>query len=378
MNPNIVFGPGSIRQVSTFLLKNNVQSVFLVAGRTSYSTSGAEAALKDVLRTREVATFSGFESHPKMDDIERGLSLFRQASWDLVLAVGGGTAIDTAKLIAVLSAQSPSPLDIVAGRKDIRTPGPPIMALPTTAGTGSEVTHFAVIYVDDHKHSLAHPTMRPSYAIVDPELTYSMPPGITAVTGLDAFSQAVESMWSIRATPQSETHSREAIRLALKHLSEAVHRPTPVCRLAMSRASHLAGKAIDVTRTTAPHAISYTMTSRFGVPHGLAAALTLGPTLVYNSRVTAEDCLSERGAEDVRRAIDEVRVLLGSRDAESSRQRIAELIESLGLPTRLHDVGIRTPADRQFLLDNVNLERLANNPRKLTREALSQIIESIA
>ena len=378
MKPNVLLGPGSIRQVGTFLQENKVQSIFLVTGRTSYSTSGAEAALEDILRTREVATFSGFESNPKMDDIERGLSLFRHASRDLILAVGGGTAIDTAKLIAILSAQSSSPLDIVLGREQIRMPGPPVMALPTTAGTGSEVTHFAVVYIDDHKHSLAHPAMRPSYAIVDPELTDSMPPKITAVTGLDAFSQAVESMWSVHATPQSKTCSREAIQLALKHLPEAVHRPTPICRHAMSRASHLAGKAIDVTRTTAPHAISYTMTSHFRVPHGLAVALTLGPTLVYNSRVTAEDCQSERAAEDVRRAIDEVQVLLGSRDPECSRQRITELIESLGLPTRLHDVGIRTPADREILVDNVNLERLANNPRKMTHEALAQIIESIA
>jgi alcohol dehydrogenase class IV len=313
-----------------------------------------------------------------MDDIERGLSLFQRASRDLILAVGGGTAIDTAKLIAIVSAQTSSPLDIVLGREKIRTPGLPVMALPTTAGTGSEVTHFAVVYVDDHKHSLAHPTMRPAYAIVDPELTYSMPPEITTATGLDAFSQAVESMWSVHATDKSKTHSREAIRLALKHLPEAVHRPKPLCRHAMSRASHLAGRAIDVTRTTAPHAISYTMTSQFGVPHGLAVALTLGATLVYNSRVTDEDCQSQRGAEHVRRAIDEVGVLLGSRDAESSRQRITKLMESLEAPTRLRDVGIRTPADRELLVNNVNLERLANNPRKLTPEALAQIIESIA
>jgi alcohol dehydrogenase class IV len=349
----------------------------LVTGRESFRSSGAEKALAGV-SDRIVGRFSDFESNPKLDDIVTGLHRCRRARADSILAIGGGSVLDMAKLIATLSQQSAPPLDIVLGREAIRVPGLPVMALPTTAGTGSEVTHFAVIYVENRKYSLAHETMRPPFAIVDPELTYSMPPKTTAITGLDAFTQAVESMWSVHATAQSSHHAREAITLALNHLPDAVHRPEPTCRLAMSKAAHLAGKAIDITRTTAPHALSYTMTSQFDVAHGHAVALTLAPMLIYNAQVTSEDCMSDRGAACVRDTISELNALLDCRDTECSARRITELIEGLGLPTRLSEVGIQGPADRALIVANVNVERLENNPRRLTREALAQIIESIA
>jgi alcohol dehydrogenase class IV len=377
MSPHVVLEPGAIERVGALLDDAGLRSAFLVTGRESFRSSGAQRALAGV-SDRIVGRFSDFESNPKLADIEMGLQRCRRARADSILAIGGGSVLDTAKLIATLSQQSAPPLDIVLGREAIRVPGLPVTALPTTAGTGSEVTHFAVIYVENRKYSLAHETMRPAYAIVDPELTYSMPPKTTAITGLDAFTQAVESMWSVHATAQSKHHAREAINLALKHLPDAVHRPQPTCRLAMSKAAHLAGKAIDITRTTAPHAISYTMTSRFDVAHGLAVALTLAPMMIYNAQVTSEDCMSEQGADHVREAIAELNALLNCSDAESSARRITELIKGLGLPTRLSEVGIERPADRKTIVDNVNVERLANNPRRLTREALKQIIESIA
>jgi alcohol dehydrogenase class IV len=377
MSPHVVLESGGIEQVGALLDGAGLRSAFLVTGRESFRSSGAEKALAGV-SDRIVGRFSDFESNPKLDDIETGLQRCRRARADSILAIGGGSVLDMAKLIATLSQQSAPPLDIVLGREAIGVPGLPVMALPTTAGTGSEVTHFAVIYVGNRKYSLAHETMRPAFAIVDPELTYSMPPKTTAITGLDAFTQAVESMWSVHATSQSKHHAREAITLALKHLPDAVHRPEPTCRLAMSKAAHLSGKAIDITRTTAPHAISYTMTSRFDVAHGLAVALTLPPLFVYNAEVTAEDCTPGHDVDDVKRTIEELNSLLNCHDAECSARRITELIEGLGLPTRLSEVGIERPADRKLIVDNVNVERLANNPRRLTREALKQIIESIA
>jgi alcohol dehydrogenase class IV len=195
---------------------------------------------------------------------------------------------------------------------------------------------------------------------------------------LDAFSQAVESMWSVNATESSRHSARQAIRLALDHLPTAVNQPSPSARFGMSKAAHLAGVAINVTKTTAPHAISYTMTSRFGLPHGHAVALTLGPILEYNASVTEEDVTRPGGAEAVRQSIDELNRLLGCSNAAASRKRITELIEILNLPTRLRDVGVHTPAQRQLIAGGVNLERLANNPRVLSPDALVEILEEIA
>ena len=171
-----------------------------------------------------------------------------------------------------------------------------MIAIPTTAGTGSEATHFAVVYVDGEKYSLAHPYLVPAYAVIDPLLTYSLPAGVTAASGLDAFCQAIESIWAVGATDVSHTFATEAARLAVQHLRAAVQNPTDTARAGMCRAAHLSGKAINISKTTAPHALSYVLTAEYGLAHGVAVALTLAPMLQYNAQVTAIDCADPRSA----------------------------------------------------------------------------------
>jgi alcohol dehydrogenase class IV len=378
MSQLITFKPGSLRALDHLLARYDPALVFLVTGRDSYARSGAEAKVRQGLKGRAQVRFQEFSANPNLADVEAGLRLFHRSRPDLILAVGGGSVLDMAKLIGVLSAQDSSPRDIVQGKEKIRTIGVPVIAVPTTAGSGSEATHFAVVYCGATKYSLAHPSMQPVAALIDPELTYSLPPYITAVTGLDAFCQAVESMWSVRATAPSRAYARKAVELALAHLPAAVHQPSPQVRRHMCLASLLAGKAINLTKTTAPHALSYTMTSQFGVPHGHAVALTLGPILIHNSLVTAADVTPPASVAQVRESIAELTRVLGCRDAPAASQRITGLIESLGLATRLSAVGIRTAADRQKIVDGVNPERLDNNPRALTTADLSRILEDIA
>ena len=378
MSQRVRFQPGAIHHVGEILAQSGSKSVFLVTGRASYVRSGAAAPLAKILEGRQVVHFDDFELNPNLSDVERGLKLFRRHGFDQILAVGGGSVLDMVKLIGIFSAQDASPMELVCRERPIERAGPPVIAVPTTAGTGSEVTHFAAVYVDHEKHSVAHESMLPAHAVVDPELTESLPPKLTAIGGLDAFAQAVESMWSVHSTLESSGYARQAILLALEHLSAAVHRPSPEARRAMSMASHLAGKAINITKTTAPHAISYAMTSRFGVPHGHAVALTLAPILLYNSQVRENDAAQERGADVVRQTIADLNHILGCPGAETSCRKITEWIDSLGLPTRLSEVGILSPADRRLIAGSVNTERLANNPRVLTSEAIEEILARIA
>lgn len=286
--------------------------------------------------------------------------------------------IDVGKLVGIASTQSATLMDIATGRCPIEMDSPPIAAVPTTAGSGSEATHFAVVYVGGNKFSVAHESMLPGFVVVDPQLTQSLPASITAVTGLDALCQAVESMWCIHSTEESISYSREAVTLVLNHLERAVREPTPCDRTAMCRASHLAGRAINLTKTTAPHAISYTLTARYGIPHGHAVALTLGPMLSYNSAVNDNDVADPRGAQHVQQVIHALNGLLCCADADESCNRIQRLIQSVHLPTRLRDVGATSDVDRQFLVDQVNMQRLANNPRRVTPEALADLLARIA
>ena len=370
------FGPGAIRHVGESL--QAARSIFLVTGNASFTACGAEEALEFLRRSHDVQRFSGFPQNPTLSGVMEGLAAFRAAHFDAVVAVGGGSVLDMAKLIATLSAQVGEPELFIRGTLPVLRPGPPVIAVPTTAGSGSEATHFAVVFVDGRKYSLAHESMLPRVALVDPDLTASAPPRITASCGLDAFSQGVESLWSVHSTEESRALAGEAITLALRHLVSCVECPTPEARLGMCAASHAAGKAINLTKTTAPHALSYTMTSRFGVPHGHAVALTLGQVLAFNSGVTDEDVTDPRGAAFVRDTLEHLNQLLECDDAARALDRIEALISSVRLETRLSDLGIATDQERQMLVDNVDPQRLRNNPRALNRAQIQDLIRAIA
>ena len=366
---------GSVGRVRAVLEKLRARSIFLVTHTIAYQNSGAEAKLEPFLSN--VVRFTDFEPNPKLQDAERALELLKTNPCDVVLAVGGGSAIDMAKLVCIFAAQQAPPQEIIAGLPHLKPKQLPLIAVPTTAGTGSEATHFAVVYAEGKKYSVAHPSLLPDFAMVDPELTYDLPGHLTAVSGLDALCQGIESWWSVQSTEQSKRLARKAVGLAWNHLETAVHRPTPQSRFAMCQASHLAGRAINLSKTTAPHAISYSITSRCGIAHGHAVALTLGPILVYNTQVSSVDLGDARGVAYVRDTMKEILDILGCRTPEEASQKISHLMESIGCPPRLRDLDSSSPELRKHIAEQVNLERLKNNPRTIGKKQVHQLLEGI-
>ena len=377
MDQTVWLEPDAVRRVAQVLDQQNAHAVFLVADEDAYRLSGAQEALHRPLADRCVVSFTGFEPNPKFHDLQRGLDAFRRSPCDIVLAVGGGTALDLGKLIAMLANQHGSTRSIVQGQSAIEDISVLSIAVPTTAGTGSEATHFAVIYVDDQKYSIAHKSLLPDYAIVDPGLTDSMPAPITACTGLDALAQAIESAWSVNSTDQSRSWANQSLRLTAAHLQDAVQRPCPDSRRAMSEAAHLAGKAINVSLTTAPHALSYILTSRYHVPHGCAVALTLGAVLVYNSQVAEDDCMDPRGPAHVRAAIEEIVRELACATPEQARDRVTDLQRAINCPVRLGDVGVSTSTEVRTIAEQVNVQRLVNNPRRMTPAIITDLLRCL-
>ena len=361
----------SLQNAASVLKTLSIQRLFVVLDKVAYQASRAGAVLDGILQQFTTVRFSEFQLNPKLEDVQRGIELYRGVNPDLVIAIGGGTAIDLAKLISSLAAQADTAHDLAVGRAFIHVAGKPVMAIPTTAGTGSEATHFAVVYVDGEKYSVAHPSMLPVYAVVDPVLTSSLPRQITAATGLDAFCQAIESIWAVAANAESMNYAMEAAQLAFHHLEAATNSPTPEARRGMSRASHLAGKAINITKTTAPHALSYFLTSRYGVPHGFAVATTLAPLLAFNAQVVDHDCADPRGAAAVRERIDRILHVLGTKTVDQASEVIVDLLSRVGCPTLAEIV------DHDSLIavvESANLQRLSNNPRRATREQLIEVL----
>lgn len=375
MSQTVHFGFGSLARLELVLRSLSPRRILLVTGRNSFCTSGAERAVCPILQPYEVSRFSEFAENPKLEEARKGVELFRSFNPDVVLAVGGGTVLDMAKLITGLGMQTNDIAACVTGEALLRHPARPLLAIPTTAGSGSEATHFAVVYCNKTKYSLAHASLRPAVAILDPELTLSLPPELTATTGFDALSQAVESLWSVHSTDATRAWAREAIALILKHLPEAVHRPTGESRQAMLRAAHLAGCAINITKTTAPHAVSYAMTAHFGVRHGQAVALTLPHFFAFNAKVREDDVADSRGTTFVRAAVAELAELFGCQTPDEAADKIRWLMREVGLATTLAEAGIVSNGARQILLDHVNPERMSNNPRRITRPQLAELLE---
>jgi alcohol dehydrogenase class IV len=378
MTQQVYFGSGAITRLPRALRRSGARRLFLVTGRHSFTASGAAEALQSLCRGYEIVhRFCEFTENPRIEEVERGIEAFRRAGADLILAVGGGSVLDMAKAINALSGTATSPREILLGSAPVGGAQVPLVAVPTTSGSGSEATHFAVVYVGKSKYSLASPGLLPGTAIVDPDLTASLPPHLTAVSGLDAFAQAVESYWSVHSTGESKACARRAVALVLRYLQAAVSTPTDDARRGMSKAAHLAGRAINITKTTGAHALSYPLTSHFGIPHGHAVCLTLGQWLLFNSQVTDSDVTDRRGAPYVRRTVGEIVDMMQCHDAGEGCRRIEELTHSLGLETRLAALGISRTEAMNVVARNVNLERLANNPRGLTRGSLESLLEAV-
>ena len=305
------------------------------------------------------------------------MDIFLESDCDIVIAVGGGSVIDTAKSINVLSNQEINPRHIIEGKEKIINKGKPLIAIPTTSGAGSEATHFAVVYMEKEKYSLAHEFILPQYSIVDPQLTFHLSSGITATSGIDAFSQAIESFWNVNANDESREYSEEAIKLILENIKSAVNESTEYSRENMSKAAHLAGKAINITKTTAPHAVSYAMTSYYGIPHGQAVCVTLAEFLEFNFNVTESDLMPGLILNEVSANHEKLLRILKCRDISEGKNLINELIKSIGLKTKLSKLNITSRDDLKIISESVNLERLKNNPRSVSKEDIGRILEKI-
>jgi len=257
--------------ISSFDLKNLVgqydaNKIFLVTGKGSYHNSGAQDFIERALGSTAYVRFSEFEQNPKYEDVVLGTELFRESQCDIFIAIGGGSVIDMAKLINTFAANDQTDgLEIVTNSKRIVNRGKALIAIPTTAGTGSEATHFAVVYHNKNKYSVAHEYLLPEVAVLNYKFTMSQSEYLTACAGMDALSQAIESYWSVGSTKVSENYAEQAIGLLLSNLEKSVNTPDTKSRKSTMKAAYLAGKAINITKTTAAHAVSYAFTTYYGI-----------------------------------------------------------------------------------------------------------------
>jgi phosphonate metabolism-associated iron-containing alcohol dehydrogenase len=321
----------------------------LLAARTVTLVTFPEAAslglldrLRELLGARLVQVIDHTEANPDV----AGLTPLYEGYWagaggEAIVAVGGGSVIDTAKALMVGTADGSFAALVellAAGRPFVPHAVRPLVAVPTTAGTGSEVTPWATVWdrAAGRKHSLHLPQTWPQAALVDPQLTLSLPAAPTLAAGLDALSHALEAIWNVNANPVSDTHAVAAARQVLANLPRLMHDlRDPALREAMARAALQAGLAFSNTKTALAHSISYDMTLRHGLPHGIACSFTLPMVL---ERAIGRDA-----------ARDAVLAQVFDGDLRSAPTRLAGFLETLGVRTRFDAYGV-SPQDEADMI----------------------------
>ena len=361
----IVFGQNSFQNLKKFVLSQNVKkNILLVTGRSNMKKYGYVDQVDKMLFNWSVYHFDGVPSDPTPEPVQEGVRFAGPRKIELVIAMGGGSAMDVGKVLAILLNNDGSLPDYLEGKRDIENPSVPFIAIPTTAGTASEVTCWATIWDKEKKkkYSLAHQWMFPDFAIVDPMLTVHMSPQLTAMTGMDALTHAIEAAWSKNAQPISDVFALRAIKLNRHNLKQAYDHPEDLeARTNMALASLLAGLAFNNTKTAACHSLSYPMTLNFGIPHGLAVSITLKEVIKYNYRALPKK---------VMQIVEE----FGCSSVEEFSESLSEIMLSLGLPIRLRDLDLKEK-DIELLLDKgLNPDRMGNNPVSLSREDIRSIL----
>jgi phosphonate metabolism-associated iron-containing alcohol dehydrogenase len=330
-NPvEIHFGPGIIDNLPDFVSGKAV--LVTTPGTTRRRVS---QKINKLLGASLVALFDSVEPNPTFETITAAYRELKRVEYDFIIAVGGGSAIDTAKTVAAIDASGSE--NWINDHLKCESPFPgdfdpkPVIAIPTTAGTGSEVTMWATIWdmEEKKKYSLSHPMLNPEIALLDPELTLTLPEKETIYSGLDALSHAMEAIWNKNHNPVSDTFALKAISLVYDYLPKLRSNLTnSALRTHLLRASLFAGLAFSNTKTALAHSISYPLTAYFGLPHGLACALPLPHLLRFNALKASERI--EIMAEALR----------ADTTAESMISKVTKLFEKIGLSPSLSDYGI--------------------------------------
>lgn len=385
----IVFGPGAAEQVPS-LVAGYGQTPFLVTG----ANPDRLTALLEALDARDLTvTVFSVSGEPTVESVQAAVTAAREAQADVVVAIGGGSALDTGKVVAAMlknQGELSDYLEVVGKGQPLRAQPAPLIAVPTTAGTGAEVTYNAVLGVPDEqvKVSIRSPLMVPRWAIVDPLLTHSMPPELTASTGLDALTQLIEAFVSHKANPLTDGICREGLQRAARSLQPAFEDgQNAQAREDMSLASLFSGLALANAKLGAVHGFAGPLGAMTSAPHGVICGKLLPYVVQANvqalqnviggeTNASGEESLSREEAQIALARFDELaRLLTGTETATALDAvfRLGELCLALGVPG-LRRYGLSSADFPEIAQKAKKASSMQGNPIELSEEELVEIL----
>jgi len=366
MGQEVIAGLGSSEKIAD-VLNDLGTSKFLLVCESSYQYLTNRDVI-EAIPTPHVK-FSDFTPNPLYEQVCTGVGMFNSNACDAIVAVGGGSTIDVAKCIKLYCKMDVAKLYLEQPMVDT---GIPLIAVPTTAGTGSESTRHAVIYYEGKKQSISHESIVPDYAILDATVLKTLPLYQKKCTMLDALSQAIESWWSVNSTEETIRYSRNAIDLIMSNWREYIESNTDTSAEQIMLAANYAGRAINITATTAAHAMSYKLTSIYHLPHGHAVAVCLPHVWRYMNQ-HLDKCIDARGAEYLAGTLEDISHEMGY----NSSAKAVEMFEQLLRILEIKNPQRKSDADIDILTASVNLLRLKNNPVSLNSYTLRILYEQI-
>lgn len=367
-NQKVVIASKDYEEIILFLEENKIRKFLLVCGKT-FPLLNISSFFYDLTEKTgiEYVIFDDFKPNPMYESVIKGTDIFNREKCQAIIVVGGGSAIDVAKCIKLYAGMNITEEVLSQPR---RINNIKILAIPTTAGTGSEATRYAVIYYKGEKQSISDDSCVPAMVLFDVSTLKTLPDYQRKVTMLDALCHAIESYWSVNSTMESKEYSRKAISLILDNMDLYLANDE-IGNANMFKAANLAGKAINISQTTAGHAMSYKLTSLYGIAHGHAAALCVNKLFPYMvSHI--DNCCDLRGKKYLEGVFAEIADAMGCQTVNSAINGFSSILEKLNL-----NIPAPSNDDYDILCKSVNLTRLKNNPVELTPIVIKQLYHQI-
>ena len=361
----------NILEIKKYLAKDFIKKIFLLTGQKSYKESGAKNIFDKILLNKNTVTYYKKEYIPKFQELKKIIISLEKFNPDLILAIGGGTVIDYAKIANCLSSNTTSD-QIKSGALKLKKKSI-LCAIPTTAGSGAEVTENAVLYLDKIKFSVENKLIKPDKYFLIPEFVVESDKYLKASSGFDAIAQAIESFLSLKSNDQSANFSIKSLNYSLSNYEKFIKFPKYENASNMCLAANLSGKAISIARTTAPHAVSYPFTSLYNISHGHAVSLTLSNFLKFNyvnlSRSENRAILSKK-----------YKILFNltkTKSIDDFCSYMDFLKKSAGLESKLSNLKINLDSALEKIISGINIKRLKNNPIEINTLDIKKILNEI-
>ncbi len=358
--------------IKKFISDKSFKKIFILCGKKSFITSGAEKLVKKIIKEKNSKFFYKCSEIPILEELIQIIKEVRNFKPDLFLAIGGGAVIDYAKIANVVDVR-PDLTDLILNYSyPFQHKYTNLTVIPTTAGSGAEVTSNAVIYVNGIKHSFESELLIPDHYFLIPEFLISAPNKIKASAGFDAIAQALESLVSKKSNDQSVEYASKSIKVSINSYISFLNDPNLKNAAEMSLASNLAGKAISISKTTAPHATSYPFTSLFNISHGHAVGLFFEKFFKFNY----ENLEKSETSFNLKKRFDLIFDLFNVSNINDFSSKIILIKKKANLEDNLIKLNIDINKSSEDVIKGINLLRLGNNPVKIDGKDIYNIIKA--